>query len=43
MELDGTTVLVVEDDDDTREVMRSMLELCGARTATGSCVKSHAR
>src|SRR2546421_9014704 len=30
MELDGATVLVVEDDDDTREVMRAMLELCGA-------------
>jgi CheY-like chemotaxis protein len=30
MELEGTTVLVVEDDDDTRDVIRAMLELCGA-------------
>src|SRR3989442_5214133 len=30
MELEGITVLVVEDDQDTREVMRAMLELCGA-------------
>ena len=30
MELRGTTVLVVEDDEDTREVIRAMLELCGA-------------
>src|SRR5687768_2872720 len=30
-ELDGVTVLVVEDDDDTREVLKVMLEMCGAR------------
>jgi CheY-like chemotaxis protein len=30
-ELRGVTILVVEDDDDTREVLRVMLELCGAR------------
>ena len=30
-ELSGVTVLVVEDDEDTREVLRVMLEMCGAR------------
>jgi CheY-like chemotaxis protein len=30
-ELHGITVLVVEDDDDTREVLKVMLEMCGAR------------
>lgn len=30
-ELRGVTVLVVEDDDDTREVLKVMLEMCGAR------------
>jgi len=40
MELDGTTVLVVEDDDDTREVMRAMLELCGARVLVAESAKS---
>ena len=30
-ELYGVTVLVVEDDDDTREVLKVMLEMCGAR------------
>lgn len=30
-ELRGVTVLVVEDDEDTREVLRVMLEMCGAR------------
>jgi CheY-like chemotaxis protein len=30
-ELRGVTVLVVEDDDDTREVLTVMLEMCGAR------------
>jgi CheY-like chemotaxis protein len=40
MELDGTTVLVVEDDDDTREVMRAMLELCGATVLVADSAKS---
>ena len=39
MELDGTTVLVVEDDDDTREVMRAMLELCGATVLVAESAK----
>ena len=30
-ELTGLTILVVEDDDDTREVLKVMLEMCGAR------------
>ena len=30
-ELNGVSVLVVEDDDDTREVLKVMLEMCGAR------------
>jgi CheY-like chemotaxis protein len=30
-ELRGVTVLVVEDDEDTREVLKVMLEICGAR------------
>ena len=30
-ELRGVTVLVVEDDQDTREVLKVMLEMCGAR------------
>jgi CheY-like chemotaxis protein len=30
-ELRGVTVLVVEDNDDTREVLKVMLEMCGAR------------
>jgi CheY-like chemotaxis protein len=30
-QLRGVTVLVVEDDEDTREVLRVMLEMCGAR------------
>jgi CheY-like chemotaxis protein len=30
-ELRGVTVLVVEDDEDTREVLKVMLEMCGAR------------
>ena len=30
-ELEGVTILVVEDDDDTREVLKVMLEMCGAR------------
>src|SRR2546429_1515869 len=40
MELDGTTVLVVEDDDDTREVMRAMLELCGAKVLVAESAKT---
>src|SRR5262249_57385291 len=39
MELEGTTVLVVEDDDDTREVMRAMLELCGATVLVAESAK----
>ena len=39
MELDGATVLVVEDDDDTREVMRAMLELCGATVLVAESAK----
>ena len=39
MELEGTTVLVVEDDDDTREVMRAMLEMCGARVLVAESAK----
>jgi CheY-like chemotaxis protein len=31
MELHGFTILVVEDDEDTREVLKMMLEMCGAR------------
>lgn len=30
-DLQGLTVLVVEDDEDTREVLKVMLEMCGAR------------
>ena len=30
-ELQGLTILVVEDDEDTREVLKMMLEMCGAR------------
>jgi CheY-like chemotaxis protein len=30
-ELTGLTILVVEDDEDTREVLKVMLEMCGAR------------
>ena len=30
-ELYGLTILVVEDDEDTREVLKVMLEMCGAR------------
>jgi CheY-like chemotaxis protein len=30
-QLHGVTVLLVEDDDDTREVLKTMLEMCGAR------------
>ena len=30
-DLEGLTVLVVEDDEDTREVLKVMLEMCGAR------------
>ena len=40
MELDGTTVLVVEDDDDTREVIRAMLELCGAKVLVAESAKT---
>ena len=40
MELEGITVLVVEDDEDTREVMRAMLELCGARVLVAESAKS---
>src|SRR2546430_5559479 len=40
MELDGTTVLVVEDDDDTREVMRAMLEMCGAKVLVAESAKT---
>src|SRR5262249_32076371 len=39
MELEGTTVLVVEDDDDTREVIRAMLELCGATVLVAESAK----
>src|SRR5437867_10424480 len=39
MELEGTTVLVVEDDEDTREVIRAMLELCGARGLVAGAAK----
>jgi CheY-like chemotaxis protein len=39
MELEGTTVLVVEDDDDTRDVMRAMLEMCGARVVVAESAK----
>src|SRR5437868_15063818 len=37
--LEGATVLVVEDDDDTREVMRAMLELCGATVLVAESAK----
>jgi len=40
MELEGATVLVVEDDEDTREVMRAMLELCGATVLVADSAKS---
>jgi len=40
MELDGATVLVVEDDEDTRDVMRAMLELGGARVIVAESAKS---
>ena len=30
-ELRGISVLVVEDDEDTREILKVMLEMCGAR------------
>jgi CheY-like chemotaxis protein len=30
-QLCGITILVVEDDEDTREVLKVMLEMCGAR------------
>src|SRR5437879_9430898 len=40
MELEGITVLVVEDDEDTREVMRAMLELCGARVLVAESARS---
>src|SRR2546430_11710168 len=40
MELEGATVLVVEDDDDTREMIRAMLELCGATVLVAESAKS---
>src|SRR3989441_7671628 len=40
MELDGIAVLVVEDDEDRREVMRAMLELCGARVLVAESARS---
>jgi len=40
MELEGATVLVVEDDEDTRDVMRAMLELCGAKVLVAESAKS---
>lgn len=30
-QLHGVTVLLVEDDEDTRDVLKAMLEMCGAR------------
>jgi CheY-like chemotaxis protein len=40
MELNGMTVLVVEDDHDTREVMRVMLELCGATVVVADTART---
>jgi CheY-like chemotaxis protein len=39
-ELDGVTVLVVEDDSDTREVLKVMLEMCGARVLVADCARN---
>ena len=39
-ELCGVTVLVVEDDDDTREVFKVMLEICGARVVCADTART---
>ena len=38
-ELRGVRVLVVEDDDDTRDVLRVMLEMCGATVLVAESAK----
>jgi CheY-like chemotaxis protein len=39
-ELRGVTVLVVEDDHDTREVLKVMLEMCGARVVCADTARA---
>ncbi|HXU91067.1 MAG TPA: response regulator [Methylomirabilota bacterium] len=38
-ELQGLTILVVEDDEDTREVLKVMLEMCGARVLSAGSAR----